>query len=428
MPKAQRGSIWRDPDGVWHGRYRNAPGMRPAHPHRRFGPGRAGEQAAADWMQARLEEVKAVRRKDPRSLRRLAPAPTLGELVAEYLGQHSCEREHVGDAAAAAAVCARGGEARRERRLQGDPGGPVDDPGARRVAAAAAGAIGVADREGPPAGARLRGPGRCPRPERRRGSPEPAAEVPLSSCRSRRSPSSSSWPAASTRPDRAVPLVVGLTGLRPEEWLALEWDDVDRAAGVVHVRRVFVAGGVRLYGKQAGSLRGVPLPALAAAALDQHPRRLRSPLVFGAPAGGHLDLHNWRARHWYRRSTRPGSSAAAVCAPAYVRVAGDRSRRPLVRARPVHGNQRRPDRPDLWASAPRCARPRPRRPRPVPRRRRGGRLGEGGSAMSTRRDWRLVVERAAEIVKSTFPAHMESRPGFQSLQGGSTWPVASTSP
>jgi integrase len=56
-----------------------------------------------------------------------------------------------------------------------------------------------------------------------------------------------------------LPVFVGLTGLRCSEWLALEWGDVDRRAGVVHVRRVFTDGRVKLYGKQTGSLRTVPL-------------------------------------------------------------------------------------------------------------------------------------------------------------------------
>ena len=48
---------------------------------------------------------------------------------------------------------------------------------------------------------------------------------------------------------RTLPLFVALTGLRPEEWLALERGDVDRPNGVVHVRRVYIDGGIRLYGK-----------------------------------------------------------------------------------------------------------------------------------------------------------------------------------
>jgi integrase len=61
----------------------------------------------------------------------------------------------------------------------------------------------------------------------------------------------------------AIPVFVGLTCLRPEEWIALERRDIDRKARVVHVRRVFTDGTVKAYGKQAGSLRVIPLPARA---------------------------------------------------------------------------------------------------------------------------------------------------------------------
>lgn len=52
---------------------------------------------------------------------------------------------------------------------------------------------------------------------------------------------------------RALPLVGCLTGLRPSELLALERRDVDKAAKVLHVRRVLVGGSLRPYGKTAGS-------------------------------------------------------------------------------------------------------------------------------------------------------------------------------
>jgi integrase len=96
----------------------------------------------------------------------------------------------------------------------------------------------------------------------------------------------------------AIPLLVGLTGMRPEEWLALEGRDVDRKARIVHVRRVYTDGQVKLYGKEARSLRAIPLPAVASQALDMLPTRLPGVLLFSGDKGGHLNLHEWRRNVW----------------------------------------------------------------------------------------------------------------------------------
>jgi len=102
------------------------------------------------------------------------------------------------------------------------------------------------------------------------------------------------------------PMVVfgAATGLRPAELVALEQRDLDRAGGVVYVRRQVVRGQVK-QPKTRRSIRAVPLQAAALEALDLLPEA--GPLLFPAAHGGHIDLHNFRARHW-----RPAQIAAGI--------------------------------------------------------------------------------------------------------------------
>jgi hypothetical protein len=98
---------------------------------------------------------------------------------------------------------------------------------------------------------------------------------------------------------RPIPVFVAGTGLSPEEWIPLERRDIDRKARTVHVRRVYVRGELREYGKHDKRLRAVPLRARALQALDAIPARLDTPLLFPGERRRFLDLHNWRARHWH---------------------------------------------------------------------------------------------------------------------------------
>jgi integrase len=112
---------------------------------------------------------------------------------------------------------------------------------------------------------------------------------------------------------RELPTFAAATGLRPEEWIALERRDVDRRARVVNVLRSVSDGEVVELGKTSGARRQVPLSRRAFAALEAIPPRLDTPLIFPAPAGGVLNLDNWRRRVW-----APAIEAARIVTPARV--------------------------------------------------------------------------------------------------------------
>lgn len=74
---------------------------------------------------------------------------------------------------------------------------------------------------------------------------------------------------------------------------------VDTKARVLHVRRVYTDGRVKEYGKQSRSVRRIPLRARAIAALEAHPWRIDTSLVYPGELGGHMNLHAWRRDEWY---------------------------------------------------------------------------------------------------------------------------------
>ncbi len=88
------------------------------------------------------------------------------------------------------------------------------------------------------------------------------------------------------------------TGLRPEEWIPLEWEDVNVSKRTCRIAKVCVDGVVRTdQGKTDAAFRVVRLQqtALDALAAQANPQNR---LIFAAPNGGLIDLDNWRERFW----------------------------------------------------------------------------------------------------------------------------------
>src|SRR5215216_18134 len=79
------------------------------------------------------------------------------------------------------------------------------------------------------------------------------------------------------------------TGLRPEEWIALERRDLDRAAGVVTVERVYSQRRLKPCAKSSRQRRRVPLRQRVLDVLDEIRRVLTRRSCFPAARGGHID-------------------------------------------------------------------------------------------------------------------------------------------
>lgn len=292
MPSIQRGALTKRGDR-WTVRYRDEQGQQR---RQTFGPGREGKADASEWLERKLREVEALRRGDVVAHRR-RQLPTLSELVSEYIDQQSTEANTISTLKKRLRYATEG------PKLDGQGGFKdlridrltVHEIGAWRKRLPERSACGIhkALRQVLAYAVRVK-----------LLDENPACAVPNPEPKRREIPTFESVEdleaiAGELSPAFApIPIFAGLTGLRCQEWIALERGDIDRHSGVVHVRRVFTDGQVKLYGKQRGSLRTVPLPQRAAESLSELPPRLDTPLLFPGTRGGYLNLHVWRHDEW----------------------------------------------------------------------------------------------------------------------------------
>ena len=132
------------------------------------------------------------------------------------------------------------------------------------------------------------------------------------------------------------------TGMRPSEWLAIEWRDVDRKAGVVLVERTCAYGVTKAYGKTTRSRRRVPLTTRAIEALDAVPRRLDVRL-FPGKRGGVIDLTNFRRSQWTPSLEAAGIPQRRIYDMRHSFATWSLDAGSRFRACPLHGNVRQHD-------------------------------------------------------------------------------------
>jgi integrase len=104
--------------------------------------------------------------------------------------------------------------------------------------------------------------------------------------------------------DRALVVFASETGLRTNEWTAIERRDIDRDGPAALVRRRYARGHATPYPKT--KRRRVPLTTAAFEAIQSLPPRLDTPLVFPAAEGGPIEINNWRRRVWHPALEAPG--------------------------------------------------------------------------------------------------------------------------
>jgi hypothetical protein len=152
------------------------------------------------------------------------------------------------------------------------------------------------------------------------------------------------------------------TGLRPAEWLALEWCDVDLKARVVYVHRSFTKGRLKCP-KTDASRRAVPLQRIALDAIERQPSKRQSGRVPRASEPLPAQLPQLRLEAGADRGR--DRATAQDLSPTHFRHLRAPCRHIHLRPLPLHGRQPDHDRPRLRPPRPRPTRARDPPPRPA---------------------------------------------------------------
>jgi integrase len=280
MPARQRGRLEKLPSGRWSVRYYDEHGAR-----KRQG-GFATRSEAGKWLDRKLEEVAALRRGDAHAVAK-AEEITFEELVDRFLAAHEADEVTI-------------------TKLRSALGSAVDKFGARPIRTLRPDELAAwrktirnrhhsfrAVKQVLTQAERWEWIERSP--ARHIANPKPKAPeiTPFASWDEIEEIAEELHPRFA-----AIPVFAVGTGLRPEEWIALERRDVDRGEGVVHVRRVYTQGRLKECAKSSRQRRRVPLRQRVLEALDGLPPRLDSPLLFPAVRGGYIELGKFRSREW----------------------------------------------------------------------------------------------------------------------------------
>jgi integrase len=283
MPSSQRGQVTKTPAGTWGVRYYDENGTR-----RRQG-GFSTKTEAADWLDRKIDAVLALRRGDRPAA---VDIPTVSSLVETFLASHEVDP---------ATTDKLRYELRHATRAFGD----------RRVNELRTADL-AAWRSTLPALSRHQLFRSFRQVLEQAVTWQLIERNPTDRIRNRRVKSDESreirpfesWAEVEAIAEeihpvyRALPAFLVGTGMRPEEALALEWRDIDLSDAVASVERVFSQGRLKACKKSDRQRRRVPLRARVLEALDSHPRRMDTRLVFPSRSREHIKLPTFRVRHW----------------------------------------------------------------------------------------------------------------------------------